>query len=114
MNFLTKRQQQVLRRLVHGAATWKKTTAQSPLQKFDSPEDLPFEWSAWGLPRTNPEGFTNTPWTSTTTLRTLADAELVGDFLDGDGALCYTLTAKGRLLAGLLSGGDARVEEVGK
>lgn len=90
--YLTKRQQQVLRRLLLGNTKYVPSIGW----------DLPFSHTDVSQMQTTGDW----PWTSLNTLHTLADAELVGDFLDADGTLCYALTAKGRLLAGLLGGGE--------
>lgn len=93
--YLTKRQQQVLRRMLHGYV------------EYDFAYKLWFacilQCDTDGRSARENAAFGDIVMVSTT-LRILADAELVGDFLDSDGALCYALTAKGRLLAGLLGG----------
>ena len=93
MYYLTKRQQQVMRRLLHGDGLASRSWLDS----------------TWNLPTFPGECHfiaNDMPITSTNTLHALFDHGLVGEFVDSGrwhGAVCFALTPRGHAVAEALS-----------
>ncbi len=90
MHYLTKRQQQVLRRMLFGDARWNLDFAG---QHWDV--------GGWVLPFTAADE-EDLPYTTTSTLNALDDAGLVGQYLDPAETVHYALTVQGRVVASVL------------